>query len=223
MRFTPKKAVATAGVVMLTACSGGDPLLSDWFQPIGTNTDEGYFGAPTAINSALQTGEISAIDSLGLRFENEVDPTITFAFNSSVLDSGARATLKRQAQWIRQFPEVRFRVYGHTDAVGPDSYNNRLGLRRANAAVRYLSSQGIDRSRLEAVVSRGESELVVASQGQERRNRRTVTEVTGFVSTSSTHLEGKYAEVIYREFVDGAAAASTLTSLTTGLGSEGSN
>ena len=28
------------------------------------------------------------------------------------------AILRQQASWINQFPEVRFRVYGHTDAVG---------------------------------------------------------------------------------------------------------
>ena len=60
---------------------------------------------------------------------------------------------KLRRSYEDQFPEVRFRVYGHTDAVGSSAYNKRLGLRRANAVVSYLSTQGIDRSRLEAVVS----------------------------------------------------------------------
>jgi hypothetical protein len=66
-------------------------------------------------------------------------------------------------------------------------------------------------------VSRGESELAVASQGEERRNRRTVTEVTGFVQNYNTVLDGKYAEVIYREFVESATAQTTLTPFGTGL------
>ena len=60
--------------------------------------------------------------------------------------------LRQQADWIRQFPEVRFKVYGHTDAVGTADYNYGLGQRRANAVVRYLTSQGISRDRLEAAV-----------------------------------------------------------------------
>lgn len=220
MRLTPKSSIAAMSVVLVTACSGGDPLLSDWYQPVGANLDEGHFGGPTANNHALHTGQINAVESLGKRFAAEVDTTINFAFNRSTLDQQARDTLTRQAEWIRQFPEIRFRVYGHTDAVGSSSYNQRLGLRRANAAVSYLSTLGIDRSRLEAVVSRGETELAVASQGEERRNRRTVTEVTGFVQNHNTMIEGQYAAVIYREFVEGATSISNLTPLGTGLGSD---
>ncbi len=219
MRLTSKSTVAAMSVVFVTACSGGDALLSDWYLPLGENLNEGHFGAPTANNHALQTGQINAVESLGKRFAAEVDTTINFAFNRASLDQQARDTLKRQADWIRQFPEIRFRVYGHTDAVGSTAYNQRLGLRRANAAVSYLTTLGIDRSRLEAVVSRGETELAVASQGEERRNRRTVTEVTGFVQNHNTLIEGQYAAVIYREFVEGATSISNLTPLGTGLGS----
>ena len=35
----------------------------------------------------------------------------------------AMAILRKQANFIRQFPEVRFRVYGHTDLVGGDEFN----------------------------------------------------------------------------------------------------
>jgi hypothetical protein len=73
------------------------------------------------------------------------------------LDEQARAILREQAAFIRHFPEVRFTVYGHTDLVGSDAYNHRLGLRRARAAMHYIISQGVDRSRLQAMVSRGET------------------------------------------------------------------
>jgi tight adherence protein C len=46
------------------------------------------------------------------------------------LDAGARDTLNEQAKWIRQFPEVHFRVYGHTDSVGGSGYNKGLGKRQ---------------------------------------------------------------------------------------------
>jgi flagellar motor protein MotB len=126
----------------------------------------------------------------------------------------------RQADWIKQFPEVRFKVYGHTDLVGGQGYNRSLGLRRAQAVVSFLSSQGISRDRLEAVVSFGETQPLVVTEGRERRNRRTVTEVSGFVETNPALLNGKYAQVIFREYVSSAIPtnAATGTQLATGTG-----
>lgn len=118
--------------------------------------------------------------------------------------------MREQAQWIRQFPEIRFRVYGHTDAVGSEAYNKRLGLNRAHAVVNFLASQGISKDRLEAVVSFGETQPLIVTEGRERRNRRTVTEVSGFVGSHPTVLEGRYAEIIYREYINSAVPRTTL-------------
>jgi outer membrane protein OmpA-like peptidoglycan-associated protein len=170
----------------------------------GSQIDEGGFGNPTMNNTMLMSGEISPTMMMGTRFANEVTPTITFPFDSAQLTPQAQATLRQQADWIKQFPEVRFRVYGHTDLVGSAEYNKALGLRRANAAVSFLVSQGISRSRLEAVVSFGKTQPVVPVPGPEVRNRRTVTEVSGFVQGRAAPLNGKYAEVIFREYVAGA-------------------
>src|SRR5690606_16347783 len=122
----------------------------------------------------------------------------------------------------RQFPEVRFRVYGHTDLVGSNAYNKSLGLRRANAVVAFLSSQGISRSRLEAVVSHGETQPLVFTQNEERRNRRTVTEVSGFVEKNPLILNGKYAEVIFREYIRSAKPVHTQAEVTEGAGAAAS-
>ena len=70
--------------------------------------------------------------------------------------------------------------------------------------VQYLGSQGISLSRLEAVVSYGKTQPVIQTQSPEERNRRTVTEVSGFVSNHPALLNGKYAAVIFREYVAGA-------------------
>jgi peptidoglycan-associated lipoprotein len=179
----------------------------------GALIDTGHFGNATMNNHQLMTGEKQYIYDLSQRFATEVLTTVNFAFNSAALDQGAVDTLREQAGWIRQFPEVRFRVYGHTDKVGGNSYNKSLGLRRAKAVVNYLVSQGIDRSRLEAVVSFGETQPLIVTEGRERRNRRTVTEVSGFVSSHPSVLDGKYAEVIYREYINSAKPATDLSGI----------
>ena len=173
-------------------------------KPVGSEIDEGGFGNATMNNELLMTGKIDATAALGGRFATEVPSTITFAFNSSQLTEAARVTLRQQADWIRQFPEVRFRVYGHTDLVGSDAYNKSLGLRRAQAVVAYFGSLGISTTRLEAVVSYGKTQPVIQTPGPEERNRRTVTEVSGFVNDSEMLLNGKYAAIIMREYINNA-------------------
>lgn len=204
-----KTVLAAVSIFALTACEGqeyfGDGQVFDsWTQEAGSFVDEGQFGNPTMRNTQLLTGELSFVVDLNNRFAGEVTPMVNFEFDSARLDADAQAILRKQADWIRQFPEVRFRVYGHTDLVGSNAYNKRLGLRRARAVVSYLSTQGINRSRLEAVSSFGETQPLIVTQNRERRNRRTVTEVSGLVTKSPAPLNGKYAEVIFREYVESA-------------------
>ncbi len=193
--------IGAVALLALAGCSG---------REMGAEVDEGGFGNPTMNNIGVHTGQIQVQIDLAHRFAEEVDSTVTFAFNSSRLTPAARATLDRQADWIKQFPEVRFRVYGHTDLVGSPSFNQRLGKRRADAVVSYLTRHGISRARLEAVASFGETQPVVFTQAREERNRRTVTEVSGFVADHPMLLDGQYAAVIYREYVASAAAAPSL-------------
>ncbi|MEX0284772.1 MAG: OmpA family protein [Paracoccaceae bacterium] len=175
--------------------------------------DSGSFGDSTLNNSLVHSGERDYAVNLANRFAQEVPTTINFAFDSAALDAQARQTLSKQATWIKQFPEVKFRVYGHTDLVGSSAYNKRLGLRRAKAAVNYLVSHGISRRRLEAVASFGETQPVVATSNRERKNRRTVTEVTGFVKRHPTVLDGKYAQIVYREYVESATSETVLSGI----------
>lgn len=71
-------------------------------------------------------------------------------------------------------------VIGHTDSIGSDAYNLRLGLRRAEAVKAYLVSKGID-SRTIKTDSRGEREPVADNKTAAGRakNRRVIIEVTG--------------------------------------------
>ena len=192
----------STSVLAITACGNID-------NEVGRGIDNGTFGNATMNNTLLQSGEITATETLANRFAAEVPSTITFAFNAADLTPESRAILDKQAGWISQFPEIRFRVYGHTDLVGSDAYNRALGLRRAQAVVAYFGSRGISTSRLEAVASLGETQPVVATQEPEMLNRRTVTEVRGFVRGHPTLLNGKYAEVIFREYVDSGTRPHT--------------
>jgi outer membrane protein OmpA-like peptidoglycan-associated protein len=209
MRAHIKLTLAATSMMAIVACSDS-PAFSSWNQEAGGYLDNGTFGNATLNNTLVQNGELSYAINLNERFAAEVDTTVNFEFNSAILDGPARATIKKQAAYIAQFPEVRFRVFGHTDLVGSDGYNKSLGLRRARAVVNEIVRNGISKSRVEAVISEGETQPLVATQNPERRNRRTVTEVSGFVQSSPLIMDGRYAEIIRREYIESATAPSDL-------------
>lgn len=170
-----------------------------------TRVMPGEFGATTAHNTAVMTGAAG----LTHKFATDVQNTVTFAFGSSALTAQAQQVLQQQASWMSQFPELRFRVYGHTDLVGGSRANQALGLRRAQAVVRYLVAQGISADRVDAVISAGETQPLVATQSPEQRNRRTVTEVLGHRSGRDDDLNGIYGRLIHRAYTSGSAAAKS--------------
>ena len=101
-------------------------------REVGSDYEVGGFGNATMNNTLMMSGERNIAISLTKKFAADVQNTVNFAFNSSTLDGQAQEILRRQADWIKQFPEVRFRVYGHTDLVGSDAYNQALGKRTAD-------------------------------------------------------------------------------------------
>lgn len=197
--------LATLASLAIAGCTGPE---------LGSEIDEGNFGNATMNNTLIHSGERAATLSLARRFAEEVPSTVNFAFDSAVLTPQAKAALDQQANFIRQFPELRFSVFGHTDLVGSASYNQSLGQRRATASVNYLISRGVNRDQLEALVSFGKTQPLVQTTARELRNRRTVTEVAGFMAGNPFELDGKYAQIIYREYVESATAPHYFGELT---------
>ncbi|WP_082005614.1 OmpA family protein [Halocynthiibacter namhaensis] len=204
-----RSVIMASSLAGLAACAPGSNL--QFYKEAGSVIDRGNFGNAGMNNELIQTGQLDFAVTLANRFENEVPSTINFAFNDATLDAQAKQVLLQQANWIKQFPEIRFRVFGHTDLVGGNASNHRLGMRRARAAVNFLIAQGIDRNRLEAVSSLGETQPLVQTENRERRNRRTVTGVSGFVQNNPTILNGKYAQVVWRGYVQSASPLTETT------------
>lgn len=221
MRTTTSILLATS-LIALAACSKETDIGRSFYSEAGSELETRDFGQSTLANTQIQAGERDYAVDLTRRFGADVPTTVNFEFNRADLDANAQAALVKQAGWIKQFPEVRFRVYGHTDLVGSDAYNQQLGLRRAQAVVAFLVRQGISRSRLEAVASFGKTQPLVFVQSPERKNRRTVTEVSGFVASSSLILNGKYAAVVMREYIASAAPVHTQVEVTEGSANTGS-
>ena len=96
-----------------------------------------------------------------------------FEFNKAELLPPAYPVLNELASTIKRFPERKWRIEGHTDAIGSESYNMELSRRRAQSVADYLISQGVNSNQLE-VVPMGESTPIATNDTQEGRamNRR---------------------------------------------------
>ena len=83
--------------------------------------------------------------------EQSAGHRVFFAFDQYTLTSQAQQTLARQAAWLQEYPEARILISGNCDERGTREYNLALGARRAEAARRYLTSLGVDGSRITTV------------------------------------------------------------------------
>ena len=80
---------------------------------------------------------------------------VFFNFDSYDLDSGARETLKANAEWLRAHPSAIVQIEGHCDERGTNEYNLALGTRRAASAKDYVVQLGISAARV-STISYGE-------------------------------------------------------------------
>jgi peptidoglycan-associated lipoprotein len=107
-----------------------------------------------------------------------VGDRVFYGFNRYDLTPEARATLDRQAAWLKQYPNVTVTVEGHADERGTREYNLALGERRANSAKNYLVAQGTNPSRVKTISYGKERPAVLgSSEASWAQNRRGVTVV----------------------------------------------
>jgi OOP family OmpA-OmpF porin len=115
-----------------------------------------------------------------IEVEKIIFPAVAFRFNSADLTELGKGQVYLAAQRLKEKADLTVVIEGHTDTVGNDDYNQRLGQRRAETVMSELSAQGIDRGRMSAA-SLGESKPVIDQDTQWARavNRRVEFQVKG--------------------------------------------
>lgn len=105
-----------------------------------------------------------------------VSDRVFFGTDRYDLDDSAQSTLRQQAAWMNQHPEVTFTIEGHADERGTRDYNLALAERRGDTIRNYLIALGVAGSRLE-VISFGKErpECPEATEECWAYNRRGVT------------------------------------------------
>lgn len=111
-------------------------------------------------------------------FRTTVGDTVLFPQDQSVLTADARATLTRQAEWLKTNGSFSTVVQGHADEQGTREFNLALGARRAGAVEEYLISKGVPAGRIRTVSFGKERPVAVCSdEACLASNRRAVTVV----------------------------------------------
>lgn len=198
-RKTRLALIAGAMLLTLTACStsteegtmiedgayndggsnyGGDVLVEDNLgyggvaDDVMTTVDQDgtlIIGDPNAAPDELYDPTFAGPQALR---ENN---TIYFKYDSDQIMDEYVSVMQAHAQYLRDNPDSRIIIEGHTDERGTPEYNIALGERRARAVARYMQNLGVDVNQL-SIVSYGEEKPIDPghSEGSWKQNRRAV-------------------------------------------------
>jgi OmpA-OmpF porin, OOP family len=141
-----------------------------------TQRTRGLVLAPAGDGAAPQTetgaSTTAASGYVQLDPDEQVNIRVTFDFDSSALREDQKPRLAALCNVMRDIDIERFRIVGHTDAVGNHAYNQRLSLMRAQEVKRHLVNDcGIAEERLEAI-GVGPDHLYDADDPRSPENRR---------------------------------------------------
>jgi peptidoglycan-associated lipoprotein len=102
-----------------------------------------------------------------------LEERVHFEFDRSRITPEAEQILRRKLPILRNSPDVRIRLEGHTDERGSVEYNQALGMRRAQSVLDWLAQNGIPAARFQST-SFGEERPLVNRSDEEAwaMNRR---------------------------------------------------
>ncbi|MBC8085262.1 MAG: PD40 domain-containing protein [Hymenobacter sp.] len=105
---------------------------------------------------------------------------IFYDYNKAEIRTDAAAELDKLVATLNDNPKITIELSSHTDSRGKDAYNQALSQKRAQSAVDYIISKGVEKSRITAK-GYGETQPVLRNAKTEdefQRNRRTEFKVT---------------------------------------------
>jgi outer membrane protein OmpA-like peptidoglycan-associated protein len=99
---------------------------------------DGCSAAPKKLEVDTDSGELKLLEP------------VQFETGTAEIKSASNSLLNEVVTVLKDMPDIRMAVYGHTDNRGSAAYNRELSQRRAQAVVKYLTDQGIPVERLDA-------------------------------------------------------------------------
>ena len=130
---------------------------------------------PTNLMFNRSKGEIIVPENFHEQYE------VLFEYNSSDLSDslGYKYELKEVIKILKIDPNFSITISGHTDNIGSNSFNSKLGYKRAKAVKKYLINQGVN-SKVINLSTFGEQEPIDDNTTElgRSKNRRATIEVS---------------------------------------------
>ncbi|OWS71181.1 outer membrane protein OmpA [Polynucleobacter campilacus] len=182
-----------AGVITVAATAASAQNVDNWVNSTGTSwkngdgtlcwRDNSWTPATAAIgcDGAIAAKPAAAAAASGVsQSKITLQADTLYDFDKASLKPEGMATLDKIARDLSKIKLEVIIAVGNTDSVGTDAYNMALGQRRAQSVKAYLTSKGVDGSRI-YTESKGKSNPVASNATAEGRakNRRTDIEVVG--------------------------------------------
>jgi outer membrane protein OmpA-like peptidoglycan-associated protein len=126
-----------------------------------------------AMEQATQGTGVEVTRTADNQLKLNVPNDVSFDINSANIKPELRSVLDPFAASLRDDPNTRLSIIGHTDNTGSDAINNPLSVERAQSVRDYLSARGVPASRIDTA-GRGEREPIADnnSEAGRARNRR---------------------------------------------------
>ena len=183
---TPEDVAVTGSGVALDSDGDGIPnyLDEDPFTMKGAQVDaqgraidSDSDGVPDAFDEEANTPEGALVNRKGKEVKVSGGgvgaaslPAVYFAFNSANVSAANHYRLASIAQAMKSNPNLKVRLVGYADQRGPEQYNQKLAMRRAEEVAKQLTQvYGISESRI-TTESNGENDPL--AQGRYDVNRR---------------------------------------------------
>ncbi|HLO78752.1 MAG TPA: peptidoglycan-associated lipoprotein Pal [Magnetospirillum sp.] len=133
-------------------------------------------GTNTVVNPPPQNKTVGIVPGSEQDFIANVGDRVFFDLDKYALRADAKATLDKQAAWLKKYPTYNLTIEGHADERGTREYNLALGERRANSVKEYLVAGGLPASRVKTI-SYGKERPVALGTNEAAwsQNRRGVT------------------------------------------------
>jgi len=155
---------------------------------LSKETDSKIASVDNKANQAMDTGKKAIADAAAARKAADgkllwdvtmSDDKVKFEFGHAKLSSDGVAALDALISKAKGYGKaLYFEIEGHTDNIGDEMLNTKLGWKRAQAVRDYMNEKGIPLHAMNAV-SRGESRPVADNSTKDGRtqNRRVVIRV----------------------------------------------
>ena len=149
-----------------------------------TPKDSGSLATDADLNGVTAAPMTETVETTGPLPGSQQDLVVSvgdrvfFGYDKYDLSAEARATIEKQAEWLKKYPNINISIEGHCDERGTREYNLALGEKRATAARNYLIALGVEASRIQTISYGKERPAVTGSDETSwAQNRRGVAVV----------------------------------------------